>query len=138
MNDTTREDCLGCGHCPACIERSIAAAEEHTPRVRRFPRRPTNPAHDPAVPHADPRVHGSAQCEHRCGTCSHGEHHWIDAGFDPTDPEEEDAQAAAILAYDREHGTEHAMAHYACKHCAAWAECEFIWEQEEDDAEDES
>lgn len=26
-------DCLDCGHCPSCIDRTIAAAEEHTRRT---------------------------------------------------------------------------------------------------------
>lgn len=39
----------------------------------------------------------------------------------------------AILAYDREHGTEYAMAHYACKHCSAWAEADYVWDLEDAD-----
>lgn len=41
----------------------------------------------------------------------------------------------AVLAHDREHGTEHGLAYYACKHCLAWAECDYVWDAQ--DAEDE-
>lgn len=85
--------------------------------------RATNPRHDPNVPHPNPMVHGPAQCPHRCGTCEHGEHHWIETGFDPedTDPDVADDHAA-VREYDRINGTEHGLAYYGCKHCPAWAE----------------
>ncbi len=88
----------------------------------------------------DPRLHGPEKCPRTCSECS-GRHHWIDTGFDPTceDPDDEmdDGTARAVLDYDRRHGTEHALAYFACKHCPAWAECDYVWELEED-AEDEA
>jgi hypothetical protein len=95
----------------------------------------TNPDHDPAVPHPDPRVHGAAHCPHRCGDCPHGRHHWIESGFDPTDwqREESDDAERAVMDYDRDHGTEHALAYGACKHCPAWCEGDVLDEDDEFD-----
>jgi hypothetical protein len=86
----------------------------------------------------DPRLHGPKRCPRApagCEACE-GYHHWLEHGFDPSEePPEEDSQALAVLAYDREHGTDHALAFYGCKHCDAWAEAELVWELEGEEDE---
>lgn len=93
----------------------------------------------------DPRLHGPPRCPRApagCEACS-GFHHWLDSGFDPENASyctEENLLSGerAVLDYDREHGTEHALAFFGCKHCDAWAECEYVWELEEAQELDES
>lgn len=110
-----------------------------------MPGRPTSPLYTGA-PHPDPRVHGPEFCPHRCDGCPDGRHHWLDDGIyedewgesDPRHPDTEadasdDPHHALVKAFDREHGTEHRYGFYGCKHCDAWAEFEFIEDQEDDE-----
>lgn len=66
-------------------------------------------------------IHGPQTCPRPCADCNPG-HHWLPVCLDlsefadPLDSEDYEA----VLAFDREHGTEHALAFYACKHCPAW------------------
>lgn len=87
--------------------------------------------------HPDPRVHGPNLCPRSCGFC-HGRHHWVEDGFEPDiDPPGDDEETRTrVVAFDYLHGTEHALAFYACKHCSAWAEEDYIGECEEDDPDD--
>lgn len=86
----------------------------------------------------DPRLHGPATCPvapRGCETCR-GSHHWIEASVDPgADPNDPDPNLSpadrAVLVHDRQHGTEHALAYYGCKHCDAWAEPEYVWDEED-------
>lgn len=66
-------------------------------------------------------IHGPQVCPRPCVDCDPG-HHWLPDGYDPDDlqGQEEEPHIAPILAYDREHGTEHILGHYTCKHCPAW------------------
>lgn len=85
---------------------------------------------------ADPRLHGPEFCPRVCTGCvcedGRSRHHWLDAGFDPTEPEDgRDPDERAVLDYDRDHGTEHGLAYFQCSHCSAWAEAEYVWELEE-------
>ena len=66
---------------------------------------------------------GPKACPSPCWECSDGTsaHHWIENGFDPDDPDE-DEERSLVFAYDQMHGTEHSLAHWACKHCPAWKE----------------
>jgi hypothetical protein len=90
---------------------------------------------------SDPRLHGPETCPvapKGCDGCS-GNHHWLDTGYNPDDLnfEDEDETVLAVAAFDRAHHTEHLLAFYACKHCASWAECDYVEELEEaDDFED--
>lgn len=99
--------------------------------------RPTNPAYTGAA-HPDKRVHGPEICPHRCSVCEDGRHHWMENGFDPSDPyygsaddPDRDLHNAIKAA-----GEMQAAAHYACKHCPAWCECDYVWDLEEGDDED--
>lgn len=93
--------------------------------------RPTNPEYT-GDPHPDPRVHGTEVCPHRCEVCPDGRHHWVESGFDPDDPyygSEDDPdreQNSAIRAA----GEMNAAAHFVCKHCPTWAECDYVWDLE--------
>lgn len=114
--------------------------------LARYLERPVTEIWEPAegelpCPDQDPRLHGPPTCPVApagCEACS-GQHHWIESGFDPTaldQDDEPDPAQVAVAAYDREHGTEHALAYYACKHCPAWCEAEYVWEVlEEEDGE---
>lgn len=84
-------------------------------------------------PHPDPRVHGPATCSLTCSVCSGG-HHWIEDGFDPDDPyfgSEDDPDRERSNAI-KATGEENAAAHFVCKHCSAWCECEFVWDEDDE------
>jgi hypothetical protein len=69
-------------------------------------------------------IHGPAKCERPCVECDPG-HHWIEMGtaeWAKEDDFDHDDVELAVLKYDREHGTDHLLAFYACKHCPAWCE----------------
>lgn len=98
--------------------------------------RPTNPNFT-GEPSRNKLIHGTEICPRRCSDCPDGRHHWIEDSVDlEWDDEEHYPVEVAILRYDREHGTGHAMAYLGCKHCPAWAEYDLLeeLEQEEDDA----
>lgn len=83
----------------------------------------------------DPRLHGPPRCLLSCSVCD-GDHHWIEDSVVPEeddffDPEALHPVEKAVLAYDREHGTEHRLAFYGCKHCPAWAECDYVWDTQD-------
>lgn len=63
---------------------------------------------------SESRLHGPAECPVSCSGCD-GEHHWIEDVPDPEEPHE------ASTKYGLE-------AWYSCKHCAAWATCEYVWD----------
>lgn len=92
----------------------------------------------------DQRLHGPEFCPRVCSGCvcddGRSRHHWIEASADPDDPPEEyfdNDVRLQVLEWDRTHGTEHALGFYACKHCEAWAECDYIWDMEEAAEEEE-
>jgi hypothetical protein len=65
-------------------------------------------------------IHGPQTCLRPCVDCDPG-HHWLPACLDSNEWAGLDGEDyEAVLAFDREHGTEHALAFYACKHCPAW------------------
>lgn len=76
-------------------------------------------------------VHGPENCPRTCSVCS-GKHHWIDQGHDPDEPMEEwdeddiNGSRADVRRMDLHHplpqGIKREAAHWACKHCPAWAE----------------
>lgn len=65
------------------------------------------------------RVHGPETCPHPCGTCPDRCHHW----YEEVAEDENDPHPA--------HAIYHEDAWYACKHCEAWAPCEYVWSLEE-------
>jgi hypothetical protein len=84
---------------------------------------------------SDPRLHGPERCPAApagCEACS-GLHHWLEDGFDPSEdpPDDEDEQRTRVVAFDLLHGTDHALAFFGCKHCGAWAECDYVRDLEE-------
>jgi hypothetical protein len=116
MGDRDPKDCLNCGMCESCIDRSIAAAEDAR----------ADEILEGWVMGVG-TVHGPERCPVApagCEACS-GYHHWIDCGSDPdepVDPENDPPGEGAVREFDRLNGTEHLMAYLACKHCDAWAE----------------
>jgi hypothetical protein len=64
-------------------------------------------------------IHGPQACLRPCVECHPG-HHWLPICL-PDDPDEDEVEDFhSVLDFDREHGTDHALAFYACKHCPAW------------------
>lgn len=90
-------------------------------------------------------LHGPVRCPVAPAGCSvcDGYHHWLEDGFDPENPPWKDdpegvadgsyARELAVAEYDREHGTDHALAFWGCKHCPAWATDEHVGSLEEDE-----
>lgn len=114
------EDCLDCGMCEDCIERSIGAREEMEP-VNHFT-----------------DVRGPENCPRRCSECPDGKHHWLIMTFpgclEPGDDDWEESlnhpavqewltirnSAGEVLVrgeYDPEDGGTEWL---QCKHCTAW------------------
>jgi len=65
-------------------------------------------------------LHGPAACPRSCSVCD-GSHHWIEEAIDwdeacdgDTDIPENDERRALKCWYE-------------CKHCDAWATCEYVW-----------
>lgn len=132
------DECNGTGKFPG-FDIPCAVCGGRRPRAVRNPRA-TNPAYT-GRQHPDPRVRGPEVCPHRCDGCPDGLHHWCDKGFDPDDPyygsaDDPDAPLhAAVLAAG---GPDLAAAFYACKHCDAWCDAEYVFDLEDgaDDAEE--
>jgi hypothetical protein len=80
------------------------------------------------MPITDPLIHGPQICECPCYECDHG-HHWMENSLAP---DEEEMDAHQVLAYDREHSTEHALAHLVCKVSpkAVGERCPRTWPEE--------
>lgn len=77
----------------------------------------------PALISGNGGIHGTLVCPKPCAECPDADHHWLEESFDPVALAENEPQHP-VLVYDGEHGTDHVLAHWQCKHCPAWKEYE--------------
>ena len=77
-------------------------------------------------------LHGPAACPRACSGCDGG-HHWIEDGMDWLNATEEEIEDAGVPSGDPRRVLE---CWFSCKHCPAWATCEYVWDLEEADDDD--
>lgn len=143
-------DCMGCGRCEACIERSIAH-EEGELRIKRWvctgcgDRDETDreltvcPGCDsPYVQDHFTDIRGPQKCKRPCMECQGENHHWLTITFpgctEPGDDEYEEGlkNPLVIEAMKREGDKFEFIDYLQCKHCEA---CHPITEAMVDDPE---
>lgn len=73
-------------------------------------------------------LHGPAACPCECTLCS-GEHCWIEETPD-------ESGGTSMGSRDKPHEAEtkyNLPCWFVCRHCEAWATCEYVWALEEED-----